>query len=77
LPSQRAAKALDLTEQLKDLPGVDAKQVFAHASPAQALSAAQKSADPTDRIVVFGSFLTVGGVIENGLPSLNAPHLNN
>jgi dihydrofolate synthase/folylpolyglutamate synthase len=77
LPSQRAAKALDLTEQLKDLPGVDAKQVFAHASPAQALSAAQKTADPTDRIVVFGSFLTVGGVIENGLPSLNAPHLNN
>jgi dihydrofolate synthase/folylpolyglutamate synthase len=62
---------------LKGLPGVDPKQVFAHVSPAQALAAAQESSDPTDRIVVFGSFLTVGGVIENGLPSLNAPHLNN
>ena len=77
LPSPRAAKAEQLVSQLKGQPGVDAQQVFAHASPAQALAAAQESADPTDRIVVFGSFLTVGGVIENGLPSLNAPHLNN
>jgi dihydrofolate synthase/folylpolyglutamate synthase len=77
LPSPRAATALDLTDQLKGLPGVDAEQVFAHSSPVQALAAAQKAADPADRIVVFGSFLTVGGVIENGLPSLSAPHLNN
>jgi dihydrofolate synthase/folylpolyglutamate synthase len=77
LPSPRAAKAEQLVGHLKGLPGVDPKQVFAHVSPAQALAAAQESSDPTDRIVVFGSFLTVGGVIENGLPSLNAPHLNN
>ena len=77
LPSQRAAKAERLVDHLKALPGVDPKQVFPHAGPSQALAAAQESADPTDRIVVFGSFLTVGGVIESGLPSLNAPHLNN
>ena len=77
LPIQRAATAEQLVNLLNGLSGVDSKQVFAHASPTQALAAAQESADPTDRIVVFGSFLTVGGVIENGLPSLNAPHLNN
>ncbi len=77
LPSPRAARAQDLAQQLKSLPGVDPQQVFTHASPAQALAVARENADPADRIVVFGSFLTVGGVIENGLPNLNAPHLSN
>jgi len=31
-----------------------------HASVAQALAAARKAAQPGDRIVVFGSFHTVG-----------------
>ncbi len=31
------------------------------------------AADPADRIVVFGSFLTVGGVLQDGLPRLR-PH---
>jgi dihydrofolate synthase/folylpolyglutamate synthase len=77
LPSPRAARAQDLAQQLKSLSGVEPQQVFTHASPAQALAVARENADPADRIVVFGSFLTVGGVIENGLPNLNAPHLNN
>ena len=38
-------------------------------------AAALAAADPTDRIVVFGSFYTVGGVLHEGLPKLNAPHL--
>ena len=42
--------------------------VATHASPAAALAAALGGADPADRIVVFGSFYTVGGVLENGLP---------
>jgi dihydrofolate synthase/folylpolyglutamate synthase len=42
--------------------------VAAHASPSDALAAAMNGADPADRIVVFGSFYTVGGVLENGLP---------
>ena len=32
------------------------------------------AADPTDRIVVFGSFYTVGGVLKDGMPAFR-PHL--
>ncbi|MBN9408608.1 MAG: bifunctional tetrahydrofolate synthase/dihydrofolate synthase [Burkholderiales bacterium] len=45
------------------------------ASPREALDAAVSAATPTDRILVFGSFFTVGGVLENGTPRLNARHL--
>ena len=44
------------------------------ADPVQALQAAVAAADPADRIVVFGSFYTVGGVLKDGLPRLFAPH---
>jgi dihydrofolate synthase/folylpolyglutamate synthase len=47
-----------------------------HASPEEALRAAVEAADPTDRIVVFGSFYTVGGVLKNGVPRLHAKHLD-
>ena len=33
------------------------------------------AADPADRIVVFGSFYTVGGVLKDGLPRLRAAHV--
>jgi dihydrofolate synthase/folylpolyglutamate synthase len=33
-------------------------------------------ADPADRIVVFGSFYTVGGVMKDGVPRLAARHLS-
>jgi dihydrofolate synthase/folylpolyglutamate synthase len=36
--------------------------------------AAMAAADPADRILVFGSFLTVGGVLKEGLPRLGALH---
>ena len=49
--------------------------VSLHASPEEALTAALEAARPADRIVVFGSFYTVGGVLENGLPRLKAKHL--
>ena len=45
-------------------------------SPHDALQAAIKAANPTDRIVVFGSFYTVGGILKDGLPRLSAPHLS-
>ena len=41
-----------------------------YASPAEALAAAAAAADPADRIVVFGSFFTVGGVLHDGTPDL-------
>ena len=47
----------------------------AFADPASALSSALAVADPADRIVVFGSFYTVGGVLQQGLPQRAAPHL--
>ena len=46
-----------------------------HADPMEALRAAVAAADPADRIVVFGSFYTVGGVLKDGLPRLQAKHL--
>ena len=45
------------------------------ANPVTALQAAIDAAEPTDRIVVFGSFFTVGGVLQNGVPRLLAKHL--
>jgi dihydrofolate synthase/folylpolyglutamate synthase len=47
-----------------------------HASPDAALQAAIASANPADRIVVFGSFYTVGGVLKVGIPRLHAKHLS-
>jgi dihydrofolate synthase/folylpolyglutamate synthase len=46
------------------------------ADPMQALQAAIAAADPADRIVVFGSFYTVGGVLQQGVPRMLAKHLN-
>jgi len=73
LPLPRAAKAEALKAQFeaggfKTPPGV---ALHTHATPLAALSAAAAAADPTDRILVFGSFYTVGGVLEQGIPRLD------
>ncbi|VWX62551.1 bifunctional folylpolyglutamate synthase and dihydrofolate synthase [Burkholderiales bacterium 8X] len=76
LPTPRAARGADLLDRWraqntrKDAAG----QAFG--DPASALAAAVEAADPTDRIVVFGSFFTVGGVLANGTPRLRAKHLS-
>jgi dihydrofolate synthase/folylpolyglutamate synthase len=44
-------------------------------TPELALQAAVSVANPTDRIVVFGSFYTVGGVLIHGIPRLQGKHL--
>ena len=69
LPTPRAAAPEELAALL---PGAS---VQCHADPAAALRAAAAAADPADRIVVFGSFFTVGGVLKDGLPRLSAPHV--
>jgi dihydrofolate synthase / folylpolyglutamate synthase len=72
LPLPRAATAQVLAQAVR---GVQPKaNVSTHASPTQALAAALGRADPADRILIFGSFLTVGGVLHDGLPRLGAPH---
>jgi dihydrofolate synthase / folylpolyglutamate synthase len=48
----------------------------AFGDPVQALQAAVAAADPADRIIVFGSFHTVGGVLKDGVPRLSAIHMN-
>ena len=77
LPIARAASAQDLAAALAALePAAPAPAaVQCHANPADALTAALSGADPADRIVVFGSFYTVGGVLAAGLPRLAARHL--
>jgi dihydrofolate synthase / folylpolyglutamate synthase len=73
LPIARAAKAAELQPIVQAL-RPDA-EIHRHAAPAAALRAAAAAADPADRIAVFGSFLTVGGVLADGLPRLAARHL--
>ena len=75
LPTPRAAASADL--QVRWQAGESRKDVSAATfkTPQQALQAAVSAADPADRIVVFGSFYTVGGILEAGVPRLLAPHL--
>lgn len=80
LPLPRAATAAALAGQVAALagPADGGAQAPAscHESPAAALAAAVAVADPADRIVVFGSFFTVGGVLQQGVPRLSAKHLS-
>ncbi|MDE2368698.1 MAG: bifunctional tetrahydrofolate synthase/dihydrofolate synthase [Burkholderiales bacterium] len=66
LPTPRAARAADLAPQLRAAAGAREVTVEAHPDPASALRAAQARAEPADRIVAFGSFYTVGGVLKSG-----------
>jgi len=79
LPLPRASTAQDLAAALAGLPGPlpgSASHVAGQfPDPLQALRAAVAAADPADRIVVFGSFYTVGGVLQDGVPRLSAKHL--
>jgi len=75
LATPRAASAAELAAVVRTASGTRAVTTTLHATPAAALAAAAAAADPADRIVVFGSFYTVGGVLKNGLPRLTAPHL--
>ena len=79
LPTARAATAAHLlsTWQSVNTGEKARKDVEAHCfgSPKMALEAAIAASAPTDRIVVFGSFFTVGGVLQDGVPRLQAKHV--
>ena len=75
LPLPRAAKATDLLEHWQASPSHKQQPASCHANPQAALDAAVAAADPADRIIVFGSFYTVGGVLSQGVPRLAAKHL--
>lgn len=72
LDTQRAAKAADLQAAWRAQETRRDVGSSTHASPLAALRAAAAAADPADRIVVFGSFFTVGGVLKDGIPRLQA-----
>jgi dihydrofolate synthase/folylpolyglutamate synthase len=77
LPTPRASTAQQLARLWSELPAsFQGCEVSTHPDPSTALAAAIAKADPADRIVVFGSFVTVGGVLQHGLPRLDAPHLH-
>ena len=75
LPTPRAATAAALLARWQAQPGRRDVPASTHANPADALRAAAATAEPTDRILVFGSFYTVGGVLQQGVPRLAARHL--
>ncbi|PIT78084.1 bifunctional tetrahydrofolate synthase/dihydrofolate synthase [Limnohabitans sp. G3-2] len=75
LPLPRAAKAADLQLAWQAQNTRTDTASSTHADPLLALQAAIDAADPADRIVVFGSFYTVGGVLKDGTPRLQAKHL--
>ena len=79
LPTPRAEKGAVLQQKWNALQmvsgGLRQVNTSVHSDPLQALQAAVAAADPADRIVVFGSFYTVGGVLINGIPRLHAKHL--
>ena len=75
LPLPRAATAQDVMQQWQAQNTRKDASATVHADPQSALQAALSGADPADRIVVFGSFHTVGGVLQDGVPRLSAKHL--
>ncbi len=74
LPTPRAAQAQQVAAHLRALQ--PAARIQIHASPLEALRAAAAEVELADRIVVFGSFYTVGGVMQEGLPRLHGKHLS-
>lgn len=79
LPTERAETAAGLQQKWNALQivagGRRTVPTATFDSPQAALDAAVAAADPTDRIVVFGSFYTVGGVLLQGTPRLHSKHL--
>ena len=75
LPTPRAAAAADLQSAWQAQNKRHDAASSCHADVSQALAAAVAAADPADRIVVFGSFFTVAGVLQQGVPRLQAKHL--
>lgn len=80
LPTPRADTAAHLQSKWNALQIVAGGRrevpISIHANPQAALDAAVALADPADRIVIFGSFYTVGAVLQNGTPRLQAKHLD-
>jgi dihydrofolate synthase/folylpolyglutamate synthase len=67
LPLPRASSAQELAEIWRGIKQASKAKSSVFESPEVALAAAIQAANPSDRILVFGSFFTVGGVLEPGV----------
>ena len=81
LPVARAATAQALAHCVEASAatrpaGAARPRLSVHPNPGVALDAAFAAAEPADRILVFGSFYTVGGVLKDGPPRRAAKHLD-
>ncbi len=79
LPTARADSAEGLKAKLVELQNEAGLRkdvsMECFATPQLALDGAVAACGSADRIVVFGSFYTVGGVLLHGMPRLSAKHL--
>ena len=75
LPTARAAPAAHIAQVLEPILSPTARIVGSYADPSAAFAEAISVAEAADRIVVFGSFYTVGGVLAQGVPRIDGPHL--
>ena len=76
LPTARAQTGARLQAQWEGMNQRKDTLASSYSDPLSALHAAAAEADPADRIVVFGSFYTVGGVLKDGVPRLAAKQIN-
>jgi dihydrofolate synthase/folylpolyglutamate synthase len=72
LPTPRAASGAQLQATWRAATRRSGVGSSIFASPQAALTAAATAATALDRIIVFGSFYTVGGVLAQGVPRLTA-----
>lgn len=70
LPTPRARSAKDIQALWQATTRRPDMSTALFASPREALQAAASRAQATDRIVCFGSFHVVGGILEQGVPQL-------
>ena len=77
LPTARAQSAQRLLAQWRAQNNRTNVVAESYPNPDQALQSAIRAADPADRIIVFGSFFTVGGVLKDGPPRLPTQHVPN
>ena len=77
LPTPRAAQGAQLQSRWTAANKRSDARAIAYKTPQEALNAAIEASDPADRIVIFGSFYTVGDILKSGIPRLLAPHLKN
>jgi dihydrofolate synthase / folylpolyglutamate synthase len=75
LPTQRAETAQGLMDRWQAQHTRKEVRAGTYGGPMEAFEAALAAAKPADRIVVFGSFHTVGGVLKDGPPRMHAKHL--